>query len=282
MRQPDTLYTELLKSFRSGESVDWASKRVEFAEAVQTGIKNSKLYYEYAKLQREVGADKSISILDYGCGGGMFVLYLLLDGYQNVKGVDTSDRSEYDDFIKTILGIEGGEPILQAYDCERLPFDDQEFDAVVSIMVMEHVHDIDSYYRECARVLKPRGVVLLDFMHRLEPFDTHSRCWIVHYFPIFIRKILYDKFSDKGYSYYNEILNLKTVASHRKYSAPFFSNFKSCTKRRLKEFDYGRERYKGYAGARSLVARLINLPLVGGGFLELLSHLAGADIVLRK
>ena len=42
-----------------------------------------------------------------------------------------------------------------------LPVQDDSFDAVLSSQVLEHVEDPDLYLRECMRVLKPGGTLIL-------------------------------------------------------------------------------------------------------------------------
>ena len=39
-----------------------------------------------------------------------------------------------------------------------MPFDDAEFDMVVSLMVLHHINDWERMLDEVARVLKPRGI----------------------------------------------------------------------------------------------------------------------------
>ncbi len=46
-------------------------------------------------------------------------------------------------------------------DCQHLPFDDNRFDAVMMMAVIEHVPDQSAAIEEAARVLKPRGVLLV-------------------------------------------------------------------------------------------------------------------------
>jgi SAM-dependent methyltransferase len=46
-------------------------------------------------------------------------------------------------------------------DLTALSFPDESFDAVISLEVMEHIPDFRSAFSECARVLKPKGKLLL-------------------------------------------------------------------------------------------------------------------------
>jgi len=50
---------------------------------------------------------------------------------------------------------------FQAYDGNRIPFDEGTFDAAVSFQVIEHIQDDRAYLAEIRRVLKPDGRLLL-------------------------------------------------------------------------------------------------------------------------
>ena len=48
---------------------------------------------------------------------------------------------------------------VHSYDGLHFPFSDEHFDCIVSHAVLEHVMDIGAVARECARVLRPGGVI---------------------------------------------------------------------------------------------------------------------------
>ncbi|MEA3365643.1 MAG: methyltransferase domain-containing protein, partial [Candidatus Hydrogenedentes bacterium] len=59
------------------------------------------------------------------------------------------------------LGVIAPEKFRRADMNERLPFEDAAFDAVVSIEGIEHIERPFDFIRECGRVLKPGGYLLL-------------------------------------------------------------------------------------------------------------------------
>lgn len=52
-------------------------------------------------------------------------------------------------------------------DLQRLPLADGSVEAVVCLQVLEHLHDQPGFLRECARVLRPAGTLVLSTPNRL-------------------------------------------------------------------------------------------------------------------
>jgi SAM-dependent methyltransferase len=125
-----------------------------------------------------------VRILDHGCGGAATALYLLACGYEGVHGVDVYDVPKgLDRLVNGHLSLTGRR--FLRYDGKKLPFEDSYFDLIFSNQVVEHVHPdmLDSYYIEERRTIAPGGIVYHQVPHRLVPYDSHSRTWILHYLP---------------------------------------------------------------------------------------------------
>lgn len=98
-------------------------------------------------------------IMDYGCGARPYEH--LFEGYiEEYTGVDVGENPKAD------ILIEPG---------EKLKFEDNSFDFVLSSQVLEHVKDFDDYMKECYRVLKPGGYLLLSthgtWQYHASPYD---------------------------------------------------------------------------------------------------------------
>ncbi len=103
------------------------------------------LFKAIEPIARDVRGD----VLDFGCGSKPYrALFTSCDSYTGVdiavSGHDHAE-SEIDIF----------------YDGKTLPFQDQQFDAVVAFEVFEHVFNIDEMLLELRRTLKPGGQIVL-------------------------------------------------------------------------------------------------------------------------
>ena len=94
-------------------------------------------------------ADRGCRILEIGCSSGQFLFQLRNHGYQNVVGIDISERA-----VKVCQ--EAGLP-AKVMDAQRLDFPDDSFDLITASDVLEHLADEKRALQEWRRVLKPGG-----------------------------------------------------------------------------------------------------------------------------
>jgi 2-polyprenyl-3-methyl-5-hydroxy-6-metoxy-1,4-benzoquinol methylase len=95
--------------------------------------------------------------LDAACGEG-YGSALLADSAASVEGVDISKQAIA--HARQRYGQLKGVGFHIA-DCTTLPFDDNEFDRVVSFETLEHLEAHDELLTEFRRVLKPDGFLIL-------------------------------------------------------------------------------------------------------------------------
>jgi ubiquinone/menaquinone biosynthesis C-methylase UbiE len=98
---------------------------------------------------------KNTSVLDHGCGTGIFGALLKKRGAK-VIGLDIS-RPLLKVAATRIRAVQG--------DAHKLPFKDGRFDFVLSLMVLHILTKPERAIREIRRVLKPGGVLLLAIVH---------------------------------------------------------------------------------------------------------------------
>jgi SAM-dependent methyltransferase len=108
------------------------------------------------------------SILENGCGIGLYVEKLSSFG-GNVIGL------EYD-FPRAVDARNRSDHILNAAG-ENLPFNDGEFDLILSHEVLEHVQDDKAAVTEMVRALRPGGRIVIFCPNRGYPFETHGIYW---------------------------------------------------------------------------------------------------------
>lgn len=234
-------------------------------------IKNY-LQYEYIINNHS----KNDHILDFGCGNGVLVMLLYLKGYKNIKCVDVIKNKKRDRIFKIINFNNSNFKLID----KKLPFEDCNFDLVISNTVIEHVKDVDKYFYETSRVLKKNKKAFFIFPHRLKPYDTHTRTFIIHYFPKIIRKYLYNIFTKEGGNHYNDFLNLKFPYFYNKLSTKYFSKVNNISKKRLLKYDLNS--YDGNKKIRKFYMKLILIPFVGKILLYLTSIFSQLSLILTK
>lgn len=123
--------------------------------------------------ERLFGASEA-KLLDMGCGAG----HASFVAAQHVKEVVAYDLSEKMLAVVRAAAFERGYHHLttrQGY-AENLPFDDAEFDVIISRYSAHHWHDVGSALREVRRVLKPGGKVI--FMDVSAPGNPVLNIWL--------------------------------------------------------------------------------------------------------
>ena len=133
---------------------EWDRESVEDTLKWNEGHDNIKIYDEHLPPEGRIIAG--------GCGLGRFVIHYRKRGY-NIIGIDNSSVAltklkKYDAELPVMLG-----------DLSRLPFPDNDFDAYISVGVIEHFEDgPQEILREAYRVIKIGGKLLIDV-----PVDNH-------------------------------------------------------------------------------------------------------------
>lgn len=264
-----------LKSYCDDKNYNWVSKKLELQKALNNYEDICQRSEIIKFIERSFKFKKDLNILDYGCGSGTLVIILLLMGYKNVVGVDIVKKFDYRvveklKFSKKTFSLING----------KLPYPDKTFDFINSSQVLEHVNDLENYYKEAARVLKDDGLCYFSFPHRKQLYDTHTKTYIIHWFPKILRKLLYDLFARQSGKYINDYLFLKTISHHKKIASKYFSSFTNITGDRIANFN--KSNYKGNLILRTLAHKLMNKKFVGKFYIYIFSFLSSVDIVLKK
>lgn len=96
--------------------------------------------------------NQNVKILDAGCGAGTFLKEL--EQYGMAYGLDFSEKAVNFCKEKEIKNVSVG-------NIAKLPFQDNTFDIVLALDVIEHTEDDLSAMREIRRVMKDSGVAII-------------------------------------------------------------------------------------------------------------------------
>jgi 2-polyprenyl-3-methyl-5-hydroxy-6-metoxy-1,4-benzoquinol methylase len=107
-------------------------------------------------------------ILDVGCNGSPILPILKRLGFKNLYGCDLFLKKIYSTL--TEVGYSLYRPIIEMYedktfnisiqDLEKTNFQDNMFDYITSLSVIEHGVDIQNYFKEMNRIMKKDGILL--------------------------------------------------------------------------------------------------------------------------
>jgi ubiquinone/menaquinone biosynthesis C-methylase UbiE len=108
-----------------------------------------------------VGDVRGLSVVDLGCGTGRHAIWLA-GGDASVTAVDFSAG-----MLAEARAKPGAERVrFLAHDLHQpLPLPDGAFDLVVSGLVLEHLLNLDGFFREARRVVRPSGRAIVSAMH---------------------------------------------------------------------------------------------------------------------
>lgn len=93
-------------------------------------------------------------VLDVGCGPGWVSVNYAINGAK-VYAIDLTPRAV--ELTKINLNNNGLTAKVEVGNAEKLQFDNNYFDLIVSSGVLHHTQNIKKAFKECIRVLKPGG-----------------------------------------------------------------------------------------------------------------------------
>lgn len=172
-------YTHAVSNVHSNEETENLSYFRRLKKALANGYRNAKYntnfepqskigYYiinflpqlrkiidlEFRNLQFTKSDERyAPSLLDIGCGNGVFIHRMSLSGW-HVIGIDPDSNALKAANTLGVTVLEGGVEIFG--DKTEL------FDAITLSHSIEHVHDPVSLIRACYRLLKPNGIIWID------------------------------------------------------------------------------------------------------------------------
>jgi len=113
--------------------------------------------------QRALKPFEGLSLLDIGCGGGLLSEPMARLGF-DVLGADPLEKN-----VKTAAAHAAGRGLSLEYrmtTAEALVVEGAKFDVVLNMEVVEHVSDLGSFLKTCAKLMKPGGCMVVATLNR--------------------------------------------------------------------------------------------------------------------
>jgi 2-polyprenyl-6-hydroxyphenyl methylase/3-demethylubiquinone-9 3-methyltransferase len=129
-----------------------------------------RIAYIRDKVSEKFGRDpkahrplEGLRVLDIGCGGGLLSEPIARMGAA-VIGADASEKNI--GIAKTHSEQSGVIVDYRAVTAEALAADDEKFDVVLNMEVVEHVSDVPFFIETCATLVKPGGLMFVATINR--------------------------------------------------------------------------------------------------------------------
>lgn len=111
---------------------------------------------EMPHMFKMVGNLEGKKLLDLGCGFGVHAEFYSKNGAM-VTGIDASENEIEYAKNKKIKNAE-----FFVFDItKKLSFDAESFEIIACSLVLDHIEDLGKFFRECFRVLKREGIMIL-------------------------------------------------------------------------------------------------------------------------
>ncbi len=105
---------------------------------------------------------KDLEILDIGCGGGLISEPLARLG-GNITGIDASEKNIK---VASLHGKKNNLKIRYLHSSPEQLQENEKFDVVLNLEIVEHVDDLDLYLNSCRRLLKKNGLMFTATINR--------------------------------------------------------------------------------------------------------------------
>src|SRR5436190_7481962 len=150
-------------------AAEWWDPKGKFAplhkfNPVRLGFIRDQALYRFGRDGQARRPFEGLRLLDIGCGGGLLCEPMTRLGFA-VTGVDASARN-----IATAAQHAAEQGLSIDYRAstaeELLAAGEPPFDVILNMEVIEHVANPEAYLRDCAKLLKPGGLMIVATLNR--------------------------------------------------------------------------------------------------------------------
>ena len=147
----------------------YSSHAKKYDIATQNNVYNA--LFERPSFQALLGDVTDCKILDLGSGPGTYAKYLLDHGAKSVTCIDFSEQMI--EIVKSKLGdqvIAYTQDLSIGLPCEKTC----SLDIIICPLVLHYLEDLTFIFKECYRVLKPKGYMVFSTHHPFSDFKYSS------------------------------------------------------------------------------------------------------------
>lgn len=113
--------------------------------------------YKWPTIKKLLPPNSNIKLLDFGCGTGKVLSEVVnLRSDFQIFGVDVATKA----LQVAKKRISTGDFRL-IRENQKIPFPTNTFDLILALDVLEHIYDTGTAFTELARVLKPKGILII-------------------------------------------------------------------------------------------------------------------------
>jgi len=166
-RMPSSIDSDEVARF-SAHAAEWWNPKGKFAplhklNPLRLDFIRTRACAHFSRDPKSLSPFGGLSLLDIGSGGGLLAEPMARMGF-TVTGLDASARN-----VKIAAAHAAEQGLVIDYregSAEALVETGASFDMVLNMEVVEHVADVDVFLRACARLVKPRGLMVVATINR--------------------------------------------------------------------------------------------------------------------
>jgi len=130
---------------------------------IRISLIRKKIAEHFSADQKSLTLFSGLKIIDIGCGGGLMAEPFARMG----ASITAIDASEKNITVAKIHAKKSGLEInYRVNAAEEIALENEKYDVVLALEVIEHVADAESFIKSCSALLKPNGLLFVATINR--------------------------------------------------------------------------------------------------------------------